>query len=148
MSDSLSKLPNGAYGNACAMGNLYRFVEPVLLFLLKRKGWSYGYELAGELQLFSLTAAEIESAALYRTLRQLEKSGCVTSKWDMKHPGPARRMYYLTARGHEHLQEWMALLDHISKSMSRLVAAARADGEATAPASVESREVVEVGGPV
>ena len=31
------------------MGNLYRFVEPVLLFLLRKKGRSYGYELAAEL---------------------------------------------------------------------------------------------------
>jgi len=31
------------------MGNLYRFVDPVALFLLKRKGRSYEYELANDL---------------------------------------------------------------------------------------------------
>ena len=30
----------------CAMGNVYRFVEPVVLLLLKRKHRSYGYELS------------------------------------------------------------------------------------------------------
>jgi DNA-binding PadR family transcriptional regulator len=76
------------------MGNLYRFVEPVLLFLLKRKGHSSGYELSGELAEFALTDAEIEAAALYRTLRQLEKNGFVRSEWDSGHSGPARRFVY------------------------------------------------------
>ena len=35
--------------STCDMGNLYRFVKPVLLFLLRREGHSYGYELACEL---------------------------------------------------------------------------------------------------
>ena len=46
------------------MGNLYRFVEPVVLFLLKTKGQSYGYDLASELKKHALTDAEIEVAAL------------------------------------------------------------------------------------
>jgi len=65
------------------MGNLYRFVEPVLLFLLKKKGRSYGYELAAELREHALTDASIEAAALYKTLRQLEQNDCVTSEWDV-----------------------------------------------------------------
>jgi len=109
----------------CAMGNLYRFVEPVLLFLLKEKGRSYGYELASTLREYALTDAEIEVAALYRTLRQLEANECVTSEWDVDHGGPARRVYRLTPRGEEHLDEWVTVLDHMSKSMSRLVRAVR-----------------------
>jgi hypothetical protein len=31
------------------MGNLYRFVEPVVLLLLSKKGRSYGYDLSGYL---------------------------------------------------------------------------------------------------
>jgi PadR family transcriptional regulator PadR len=109
----------------CAMGNLYRFVEPVLLFLLKGKQGSYGYELAGEVRKHALTDAEIEVAALYRTLRQLEENGCVTSKWDVKGSGPARRVYALTPHGEEHLREWVVVLANLSKSMGRFVAKAR-----------------------
>lgn len=108
------------------MGNLYRFVEPVLLFLLKRKGSSYGYELASEVGEFALTDAEIEVAALYRTLRQLERNQCVTSTWDVEGSGPARRVYALTPRGEEHLGEWVAVLGHMSKAMARLAKAAQA----------------------
>ena len=105
----------------CAMGNLYRFVEPVLLFLLQKKGRSYGYELAAELPEHALTDASIEAAALYKTLRQLEQNGCVTSEWDVTGNGPAKRVYRLTPHGEEHLAEWITVLDHLARSMTRFV---------------------------
>lgn len=105
----------------CAMGNLYRFVEPVVLLLLKKKGHSYGYDLAGDLQKHALTDAEIERAALYRTLRNLELNGNVVSEWDTGGAGPARRVYRLTPEGERHLEEWATVLDHVSKSMERFV---------------------------
>lgn len=107
------------------MGNLYRFVEPVVLLLLKRKGRSYGYDLAGDLPEFALTDAEIERAALYRTLRQLEANGNVASEWETDTGGPARRVYRLTVRGEEHLEEWASVLENVSKSMARFVRVAR-----------------------
>jgi len=103
------------------MGNLYRFVEPVVLFLLKKKGRSYGYDLSNDLQQYALTDAEIERAALYRTLRQLEVNGNVVSEWDTEQSGPARRVYKLTAQGHRHLEEWSEVLDNVSRSMARFV---------------------------
>lgn len=105
----------------CAMGNLYRFVEPVVLLLLKKKGQSYGYDLSADLQHFALTDAEIERGALYRTLRQLEGNGNVKSDWETDNTGPARRVYKLTAKGERHLEEWATVLDHVSKSMARFV---------------------------
>lgn len=107
------------------MGQLYRFVEPVLLLMLAQKGRSYGYDLSSDLPRFAFTDAEIERAALYRTLRRLETNGYVTSDWDMKEPGPARRMYSLTASGKRHLQEWAQVLDKVAKSMLRFIAYAR-----------------------
>ncbi|MGD0577502.1 MAG: helix-turn-helix transcriptional regulator [Bryobacteraceae bacterium] len=120
--------PKG-YPCTCGMGNLYRFVEPVLLFLLKQKGRSYGYELVSEVPALALTDAEIEAAALYRTLRQLEKNGCVISRWDTHHRGPARRVYSLTPQGEEHLEEWVNVLEHMSMSMTRLVRTVRVELE-------------------
>lgn len=110
----------------CAMGNLYRFVEPVVLLLLKKKGRSYGYDLSSELQEHALTDAEIERAALYRTLRQLEMNGNVKSGWETDKGGPARRVYRLTTKGERHLEEWATVLEHVSKSMSRFVKDTRA----------------------
>lgn len=122
----------------CAMGNLYRFVEPVLLFLLKKKGRSYGYELAAELQEHALTDASIEAAALYKTLRQLEQNDCVTSEWDVTGHGPAKRVYRLTPHGEEHLAEWVTVLDHVSRSMARFV---RTAGKELSDAAADRRRL-------
>lgn len=108
------------------MGNLYRFVEPVVLLLLKKKGRSYGYDLSMDLQEYALTDAEIERGALYRTLRNLEMNGNVKSEWETDNRGPARRVYRLTARGEQHLEEWATVLSHVSRSMGRFVKDARA----------------------
>jgi DNA-binding PadR family transcriptional regulator len=108
------------------MGNIYRFVEPVVLLMLKLKGRSYGYELANDLKDHALTDAEIERAALYRTLRRLEKNGRVVSGWDVDVNGPARRVYSLTPSGEEHLSEWAQVLGNLSASMSRFVKKASA----------------------
>lgn len=109
----------------CAMGNLYRFVEPVVLLLLKKKGLSYGYDLSADLQEHALTDAEIERGALYRTLRRLELNRNVKSEWETDNGGPARRVYKLTARGEKHLEEWATVLENVSKSMARFVKEAR-----------------------
>jgi PadR family transcriptional regulator, regulatory protein PadR len=113
------------YPCTCAMGNLYRFVEPVVLLLLKKKGRSYGYDLSNGLEEHALTDAVIERAALYRTLRNLEANGNVVSEWETEGSGPARRVYKLTKRGEEHLQEWAAVLDHVAGSMKRFVSEVR-----------------------
>lgn len=105
----------------CAMGNLYRFVEPVVLLLLKKHGPSYGYELATALNEHALTDAEIERAALYRTLKQLETNGHVISDWDVSGSGPARHVYRLTDSGEEHLREWGVVLDKLSQAMASFV---------------------------
>ena len=92
------------------MGHLYRFVEPVLLLMLKERGRSYGYDLSADLSRYAFTDAEIERAVLYRTLRRLEENGYVTSDWDVEEPGPARRVYSLTREGKRHLREWADVL--------------------------------------
>ncbi len=103
------------------MGNVYRFVEPVVLLMLSEKGQSYGYDLAGSLQHYALTDAAIEGAALYRTLRRLEANGYVKSDWDVQGSGPARRVYLLTTDGERHLREWGEVLDRLARAMGRFV---------------------------
>jgi len=100
----------------CAMGNVSRFIEPVVLRILKEKKTSYGYEIAECLAQYALTDAIIEGAALYRTLRTLEANGYVSSTWDAG-DGPARRNYSLTRSGHVHLRDWASLLDTLGKAM-------------------------------
>jgi len=105
----------------CAMGNLYRFVEPVVLYMLATKDSAYGYELAGELGNHALTDTEIDRGALYRTLQRLESNGHVESQWDTSSSGPARHVYKITNSGREHLREWAVVLGSLAKSMESFV---------------------------
>lgn len=115
------RCPRHDYPCTCAMGHLYRFVEPVLLLVLREKGRSYGYDLSRSLAEHAFTDGEIEKAVLYRTLRRLENNGYITSDWDTDEPGPARRVYTLTKNGHAHLREWGEVLTKVAASMARFV---------------------------
>jgi len=108
--------PGMGHPCTCAMGNVSRFIEPVVLRILKEKKKSYGYEIAECLTRYALTDATIEGAALYRTLRTLEVNGHVISTWD-EGDGPARRNYSLTKSGHTHLRDWAHLLETLGSAM-------------------------------
>lgn len=98
-------------------GNLSRLLEPVVLYLLATKQARYGYELLEETAEFAITDAAIDAAAVYRTLRKLEDRGYVVSQWSPGESGPSRRMYALTAAGHEHLRRWAEVLDSRGRAM-------------------------------
>ena len=73
------------------------------------RNWNaYGYQLAQQLQEAGLPA--FDSGTVYRTLRQLERAGMVSSFWDTSESGPARRMYSLTKAGDIFLSSWIDVL--------------------------------------
>ncbi len=78
-------------------------VSSLLAFL--RRWNAYGYQLVQELARAGLPA--FDSTTVYRTLRQLERAGLVSSFWDTSESGPARRMYSLTKAGEAFLDLWL-----------------------------------------
>jgi PadR family transcriptional regulator, regulatory protein PadR len=83
-----------------------------LLAYLRR--WNaYGYQLVQELGKSGLPS--FDSTTVYRTLRQLEKAGLVSSFWDTSESGPARRMYSLTKAGEAVLDLWLDLFGRYQK---------------------------------
>ena len=75
------------------------------------RNWpAYGYQLVRELSKAGLPVSD--SATVYRTLRQLERSALVSSFWDTSESGPARRMYSLNKAGETFLNLWLDLLSH------------------------------------
>lgn len=74
---------------------------------------AHGYQLAQRLAEAGLPA--FDSGTIYRTLRQLEKTGLVSSFWDMSPSGPARRMYSLTKAGEAFLSAWIDVLQHYDR---------------------------------
>jgi PadR family transcriptional regulator PadR len=110
---------------SCEMGNLYRFTEPVVLLVLARLGTAHGYQIAAEAEPMAVTHAGLDGAAIYRALRRLEATDCVTSSWDTAGGGPARRVYSLTDRGLEHLAEWVEVMEGITAAVNVLVKGSR-----------------------
>ncbi len=119
------------------MGNLYRFTEPIVLLVLARLGTAHGYQIAAEAAPLAVTHAGIDGAAVYRTLRRLEATECVTSMWDTTGGGPARRLYTLTERGLEHLGEWAEVLGSISSSLGTILRESRRALAAAGPAGAK-----------
>ncbi|MDO8615790.1 MAG: helix-turn-helix transcriptional regulator [Dehalococcoidia bacterium] len=83
-----------------------------LLAFLRR--WNaYGYQLVQSLKEAGLLG--FDSTTVYRTLRQLERAGMVSSFWDTSESGPARRMYSLTKAGETFLDLWVDLFGRYQK---------------------------------
>ena len=51
-----------------------------------------------------------DPAAIYKSLRQMEEEGLITSTWEQSPRGPARRVYSLTADGRDQLAAWALTL--------------------------------------
>jgi PadR family transcriptional regulator, regulatory protein PadR len=95
-------------GNWGVRARVERFSEPAVLLLLRERA-AHGYELLDALP--GLTGERrVDMGNLYRVLRALEEDGLVRSEWQADAPGPARRMYELTADGRRLLDEWAAAL--------------------------------------
>lgn len=83
-----------------------------LLSFLKRYN-AYGYQLVQELGKAGLPG--FDSTTVYRTLRQLERVGLVSSFWDTSESGPARRRYSLTRAGETFLDLWYDMFGKYQK---------------------------------
>jgi PadR family transcriptional regulator PadR len=78
------------------------------LLLLLRAEPSYGYMLRRELGARGL---EIEPGTLYRTLRELEGDGLITSRWMDPAAGPRARVYTITPNGRRNLDVLAAAIE-------------------------------------
>jgi PadR family transcriptional regulator PadR len=111
---------HGGGACSCEMGNLYRFVEPIVLLSVAVLKEAYGYQIAQAAEEMAVTHAGLDMGGIYRALRRLENNGHVLSNWDTGSGGPARRIYRLTERGRKHLAEWAEVLAEMLIPLTRL----------------------------
>ena len=79
------------------LGGRHRWMEPfVLAVLATGHGQAHGYAITGELEAIGITGGDVDIGQVYRTLRDLEHAGHVTSTWSSEPVGPQRREYALT----------------------------------------------------
>jgi len=107
--------PVGSYAGPCTKetglppkGTPKNYLMAWLLVMLKDQNL-HGYEIMKELKdKFDVIT---DPGTVYRALRQLERDGYISSWWDPKEQGPARRIYTLTQGGREALSLWSAALE-------------------------------------
>lgn len=98
-------------------GGGHRWMEPFVLMLLAG-GSAHGYAITAQLEELGITGGAVDVGQVYRTLRDLEAAGHLTSTWSAAPVGPQRREYELTDSGYGALDEWAAIM----KERARLVA--------------------------
>lgn len=97
-----------------------RFIEPRLLFLIRRKP-CYGYEMIEGMGDLPFPGLPPDSAAVYRMLRDLEGQGLVRSEWQPGEAGPSKRIYYITSAGEARLKAWVAALKERVRILNRFI---------------------------
>jgi PadR family transcriptional regulator PadR len=89
-------------------GRRGRWLEPFLLVLIG-DGEAYGGELISTLNTLCLAPNGVDVGMAYRTLREFEAEGLVTSQWVADNGAP-KRAYRLTPAGRAALDEWTAVM--------------------------------------
>jgi PadR family transcriptional regulator PadR len=100
--------PDSHRGWVRAGGRRGRWLEPFLLVLIEEKG-AYGGALIARLNELCLAPNGVEVGMAYRTLRELEGEGLMTSEWVADNGAP-RRAYRLTPAGRQSLAEWVSVM--------------------------------------
>ena len=114
----------------CDGGQPKNFARPCLLLLLAEEP-AHGYELIERLRPFGFELND--PASVYKTLRQIEQEGLVTSEWELSSRGPARRVYSLTSDGRDLLEAWSLTLEKNREILGQFLSRYRRLNGATGP---------------
>ena len=98
------------------LGGRHRWMEPFVLVLLAGGG-AHGYAITAQLEEMGITGGPVDIGQVYRTLRDLEEAGQVTSSWSAEPVGPQHRDYELTDAGYAAIDAWAAVM----KERARLI---------------------------
>ena len=97
-----------------------RFLEACLLQLLSQET-GHGYVLMEQLQQFGISTDALNISTLYRTLRHMEKEGCLESEWEEGGPGPKRRVYLISEKGKKELEIRIRMMKARKSGIDRLI---------------------------
>jgi DNA-binding PadR family transcriptional regulator len=81
-------------------------LDGILLGLLRTPSTGYEIKRAFDSIFSHIWAAELSQ--IYRTLKRLEREGCLKSRAEPSEKGPERRKYTITPKGRRRLHEWLA----------------------------------------
>ncbi len=99
-----------------------RFLRAFLLLFLAKEE-AHGYELIEKLKEMGVKYETYEFGYVYKTLRNMEKEGLLSSRWNVKEKGAAKRIYRITDKGRRNLDEWAKVLMNIKDSIESFLKA-------------------------
>ncbi|MDD2562322.1 MAG: PadR family transcriptional regulator [Eubacteriales bacterium] len=111
-----------AHGQKSGRKAADKFLEACLLQLLS-EGTGHGYVLMEQLGQFGISADALNISTLYRTLRHMEKDGCLKSEWEEGGPGPKRRVYLISEKGKKELEIRIQMIKARKSGIDRLIGA-------------------------
>lgn len=101
-----------------------KLVQGTLELLIVRTlllGPLHGHGIAKHIQRTSEDVLQVEHGSLYPALHRLQKSGCITSKWEQTERGREMRMYRLTPKGRKLLSVEQGKWDELVRAMARVL---------------------------
>ncbi len=81
---------------------------------------SYGYEIIKEVCEITEGRHEVKSGTMYTTLRRMEQSKLVSSKWEKNDSGPDKRIYKITPKGKTFLKKWLEMVMERKKMLDKM----------------------------
>jgi PadR family transcriptional regulator, regulatory protein PadR len=90
-----------------------------IILLCLRKREYYGYELIKTIK--AASELEISEGTIYPLLNRLKKEDLVTSRWEEKESGMARKYYGITAKGRSALAEVKTSWLKLNASLARIM---------------------------
>jgi PadR family transcriptional regulator PadR len=97
-------------------GTLELLILRTLLF-----GPLHGHGISKHIQRTSDDVLQVEHGSLYPAVHRLEKSGCITSKWEQTERGREMRMYRLTPKGRKQLSVEQEKWDELVGAMAKVL---------------------------
>jgi PadR family transcriptional regulator, regulatory protein PadR len=86
-----------------------RALVPTAALLLLSRQPDHGYALVQRLRTAGF--GHVRGGTLYPQLRAMDAAGLIEPEWETDGPGPARKVFRLTAAGSRHLKEECAAIN-------------------------------------
>lgn len=109
-------MPRNNNRRGILQGTLDLLILRTLLF-----GPVHGHGIAKHIQRTSDEVLQVEHGSLYPALARLEKSGCISSRWEQNARGREMRFYRLTPKGRKQLQVEESNWRQLARAMARML---------------------------
>ena len=112
----------------CHGKTLTRFVQPIILSILSEAP-CHGYVIMQKIARTKLWDQLMpDPAGIYRTLRDMEKRGLVTSRLDQEGGGIGRRIFTITEEGLGCRRSWLSTLHQYQQGSSEVISMLEQEG--------------------